>query len=148
MLFHTSTKKLQQSQGRGGGKDKDLSPPKPYTEKPPSPTDPKTQSDKRQAPTDSEMEEYIPGFSKLDTNGQLAKIELAKSHFAAQIEKDDPACKQQRKAEATIEILSAKEKEVRKADWSWDCSGASCSVFSFDLQRTDELRVSTDGTME
>ena len=118
MLLHTSTKKLQQSQGQGRGKDKDLSSPKPYTEKPPSPTDPKTESDKRQAPTDSEMEEYIPGFSKLDTGGQLAKIKSAKSYFAEQIEKHDPACKQQRKAEATMEILSAKEKEVRKVDWS------------------------------
>lgn len=119
MLFHSRINNLQQSGDRARGQDRDVPSPRFYSKNRPSPTKPNMQSSKRQAPTDSEMEEYIPGFSKLDTDKQLAKIKSAKSHFAAQIEKDGPACEQQRKAEAMMQILSAKEEEVRKGGWSF-----------------------------
>lgn len=146
MQFHSSTKKLQHDQDRGRGKDHDHPSPGPHTKNSPFSTDPKSQSDKKRALTDSEMEEYIPDFSKLDRSGKMEKIRSAKDYLLAELEPDDAAACTQKEAEAMMEILSAKQTEIWEAGLPEGCSGAPRSVSSsFDLQQRihHDVRFST-----
>lgn len=98
--FHSSIRTLKQSQ------DKDTASSKPSTKTTLPPTNLEKQSAQAQAPTNDEIERFIPGFSNLGVDAKLAHIQILKS-----LGKNDPKWKP-----GPYEALTMKEKEIQDAD--------------------------------
>ena len=71
-----------------------------------------TRSEQVQTPTDTDMEDHIPGFSKLGVGAKLVAIRSLKSDLATEIQKKDTEWTIGA-YEAVMEGLDMKEKEIR-----------------------------------
>ncbi|CAF9943665.1 MAG: hypothetical protein ALECFALPRED_000915 [Alectoria fallacina] len=113
--FHSSIHQLQQTP------DKPTPSPQPTTAPtppPPSSSSPGKPSPQGQAPTDREMEPFIPGFSKMGVDIKLQQLQLLRSDLETETQRNDPKWRAGA-YEAVTEALARKEQEIRDSDTWW-----------------------------